>query len=151
MANFVPEFERKHFSSEVHGQLYDYWLRRKGDRLMPSRQDIGPEEIPSLLPHLIMLDVYGKPGHYQFKVRLTGTQVDQIVGQSLTGKWAHDFPNSEGLSRRFCWLVENRRPYYSEDRLMFVSKDFKNYSCLVCPLSSDGQSVDKILASNDYY
>ena len=151
MANFIPEFDRKDFSTEIHNQLYDYWLCKKGDRLMPSRQDIEPGEIAPLLPHLIMLDVHGDPGNSQYKVRLTGTHVDMATGQRLTGKWAHEFPNSAGLSRRFNWLVENQRPYYAEDRLMFVSKDFKNYSCLVCPLSSDGLKVDKILASNHYY
>ncbi|WP_321397597.1 PAS domain-containing protein [Emcibacter sp.] len=149
MANFLKDFKREDFSAEFHCDLYDYWLSKKGDRLMPSRKDINPIDMPALLPHLIMLEVHGNPP--QYRVRLTGTRVDTVLGRSLRNVWAHDIPDSEGLRSRFDWLVEHKRSYYSEDRLLFAAKEHRFYSCLVCPLSSDGENVDMILSSNDYY
>ncbi|WP_417319684.1 PAS domain-containing protein [Emcibacter sp.] len=149
MANFIKKFERKDFSVAFHGRLYDYWLSRRQDRVMPSRKDINPAEIPELLPHIIMLEVHGRPP--QYRVRLTGTHVDMVLGMSLTGLWAHDIPDSQGLRSRFDWLVKHKRPYYSTDRLAFAAKEHKFYSCMVCPLSSDGETVDMIISSNDYF
>ena len=151
MKSLIADLERKGFSSEIHSKLYDYWLLKKADRLMPSRADIRPEEIIGLLPHLLMVEVHPAEAGYQYKIRLTGTQVDLTMGRLLTGKWIHDFPEANQYTCRFDWLVENKRPYYIEDTLLFVSKDYTTYSALVCPLSDNGRDVNMMLVTNHYF
>lgn len=96
-----------------------------------------------------MLEVHGRPPRY--RVRLSGTGVDENLGFNLTGHWADEYPYSNGLMARFDWLVEHCTPYYAEDRLLFASQEQKFYSCMVCPFSEDGTNVSMILATNDYF
>ena len=43
-------------------KLYDYWLEKAGDRLMPSRSDLDPIiEIPELAPDIFQIDVECDP------------------------------------------------------------------------------------------
>ncbi len=39
-----------------HLDLYAYWRATRGHRMMPARGDLNPGDIPTLLPHLILVD-----------------------------------------------------------------------------------------------
>jgi len=53
--------------------LYEYWDAVRGERAMPSRQDIDPAAIPKLLPHIIMYTVVANGGGYTVRlVALSG-------------------------------------------------------------------------------
>ena len=63
--------------------VFAYWLRLRGDRLMPRFADIDPVEIPKALSRLYILDVL--PGG-DFIYRLAGEDVSDRYGPSLKGK-----------------------------------------------------------------
>jgi len=58
--------------ADIRG-LYEYWDAVRGERAMPSRQDIDPAAIPKLLPHIIMYTVVANGGGYTVRlVALSG-------------------------------------------------------------------------------
>jgi hypothetical protein len=76
-------------------RFFDYWLRIRGDRLMPGWEDIRPEEIASLLPNVWawQIDKDGQP-----RVRLVGEKIAQMFATVTKGKTLFDLypPNYAG-------------------------------------------------------
>jgi len=66
------------------GPMLAYWEDRRAGRDAPGRVDIDPLDFPpSLLPHIVLIDVEREP--LDFRYRLAGTAADHIHGMSLTG------------------------------------------------------------------
>lgn len=74
-------------------RLHDYWNAKRGLRSFPAREDIDPAEISDLLPNIFLIDVLREAPHFRY--RLSGTGVDEIHGQSLTGKSPRDINTAE--------------------------------------------------------
>lgn len=72
------------FQEEMYDEFSAYWrnMPREGGHLLPSRKSIKPTEIKSILPHVFMSEIVG---HMDVRVRLTGTFLDMISANSLTG------------------------------------------------------------------
>ncbi|TQV76101.1 PAS domain-containing protein [Denitrobaculum tricleocarpae] len=70
-------------------QALEHWKRLKGARALPLRSAFDPLDVPSLLPHLLMVEVV-RDGQDQpfkdFRFRLVGTYIDDRVKDSYTGK-----------------------------------------------------------------
>jgi hypothetical protein len=64
--------------------LYAYWASKCGNRAMPSRADINPAEITSLLPNIFILEIRHP---LRFRFRLVGAMICQRWNQNNTGMW----------------------------------------------------------------
>ena len=64
-----------------HIELYRYWDAKRGQRSMPSRRDLDPGEIPTLLSHLMIVDKL----EGQLRYRLVGTAVAAHFSRDPTG------------------------------------------------------------------
>lgn len=137
------------FSSERHKELYEYWLKLKADKALPSRADFNPMAVPAVLPMIMMFGVEGPP--FRFKGRIAGAQVVDVSGINCTGIYVDQLPYTEGVSERLTQLLQNKEPYYVEAELTWAKKQYKLYSALVLPFSSDGEAVDIIISSHHYY
>ncbi|MDW3205879.1 MAG: PAS domain-containing protein [Alphaproteobacteria bacterium] len=71
-------------------EAFAYWNQKRGNRTMPRREDIDPIDIPSVIPHIILIDVDHDP--LDFRFRLIGTYVDRHVSGSYTGLRHRDIP-----------------------------------------------------------
>ncbi|MBI1330548.1 MAG: PAS domain-containing protein [Alphaproteobacteria bacterium] len=129
--------------------LHEYWHRKRGQRVMPSRKDIIPSEIKEHLGWVIMIDVL--PGMTDFRYRLIGTLVTQYFGWDATGKTiseAWDKQSREAVNNVYKLLRS-----ISESRMvMSVSGDtdwgdigLEPFQSIYLPLSDDGENVDRIL------
>ncbi len=125
-------------------RLHDYWASKKGDRKAPSRADIRPEEIVPLLPSVYLVDVEGT----RFRLRLVGTEIVLEYGAEITGKYLDEIDldavrsailGEYDTARRECLPQYHTWNYHKDDGR------FLRYSRLILPLSSDGQTVDKML------
>jgi hypothetical protein len=85
-------------------QLYDYWLEKSGERNMPLRADIKPEQIPRILPGISLLDVSEECG--KSRVRLAGTRLREIYDREITGLCIEDLDWGD---KRDYWLASYRR------------------------------------------
>jgi hypothetical protein len=127
-------------------RLYDYWLEKRGDRLMPSRAEIDPLDMRFVIGNLIMIDVIeGQPP--QFRIRLHGTHLSERVRFDLTGKMLDEMPQAEfrELTRQsFTKVVTTKQPLHARrDRVLDNRR--RSYETIILPLSSDGERVDRIL------
>ena len=127
-------------------ELFDYWLRSAGQRRMPARSDLDPLKVPTLLPHIGLIDV--RDGIDQASFRLAGTRLHDIYGQEITGKRADEVfsGDSAGYWRRIheC-VVEKGLPLHGVVRGPAKGRDHIVLFWLRLPLSEDGGRVDRIL------
>lgn len=154
MGLFETSVEKKDFSvddlpNNVLKDIYRYWQEMKGSRNMPSRADLNPADIVSLLPHIVLVDVEPDTGRYKY--RLIGTETVKVMGFDVTGKYLNQYPAiEESLKGRYDWLVKEKTPYLYFNRLKWTEKDFLEYYALGLPLSNNGQDVN-ILMFGMYY
>ena len=120
---------------------------------LPARSDFEPWEFPSeFLPYLTLFDVLPSQDEIRFKIRLVGTGIVEETGRDTTGRYLDKMPNTAAIIERATWLVKTGKPIYIENQpLTWTSRDFKNYSALGVPLSSDGRTVDKIFYQMVFY
>lgn len=124
--------------------IYQYWLDKRGDRLMPLRSDISPMDIPRLLPNITLVTVVHDTNRY--KMRLVGGEIANMMGGDVTGKYLDEMPEIEKyLKARYDWIVKAKRPYIYSDQLNWAGKKHLNFHSIGLPLSLDGETVDILL------
>ena len=63
--------------------LYELWLSKERNGIMPCRDDFSPAEMTPILPYIYMIDVLEGGADYQ--MRLFGTALAEIIGKDYTG------------------------------------------------------------------
>ncbi|UUX50666.1 PAS domain-containing protein [Nisaea acidiphila] len=75
-------------------ELFDYWCSKRAGRVLPSRQDIDPSEIRSLLTKIYLVD-FEEPD--VFRYRLAGTEIAETFGHgNLKGQTLGDLLSEQG-------------------------------------------------------
>jgi len=125
--------------------VYDYWATKRGARFAPTRSDIEPGEIQSLLAHVILIDVIGRPP--RFRYRLVGTAFASEYGREITGKFVDEIDLSdrkEFILADYDGVVRTRAPSFS--RWEFRKSDGRHMLCrrVLLPLSNDGDAVNML-------
>jgi len=138
-------------------RLYNYWDAKRGEREFPARADIDPLDLPALLPNIFLVDVLpadapdqNGTGQPQFRYRLAGTRVDEIHGQSLTGKMPSDIKTAEianEVESQYRQVLVDRRPRCDHVVLLARDHSFWHYERLILPLSEDGVSINMLLCA----
>jgi hypothetical protein len=132
-------------------RLLAYWHERRGNRDMPSRRDLDPADIRSLLPNLVLIDV--AEGCTDFRFRLIGTSVAGNCSRDHTGK---RFSELDGYgSRGYGWnnslnAATRRRPRIGHLPYTGPLRSITAHHNLTLPLSSDGWNVDMILCVSEF-
>ena len=130
-------------------QLHAYWERKRGTRPAPTRKEIDPAEIVSLLPHVFLIEAVGMP--LRFRYRLIGTAVVELTGRDLTGHLV-----DENLERaKFAALVEpyeavirQARPVAKKGRTIWIEdRETLEVEVLLLPLADAQNEVTLILGS----
>lgn len=129
-------------------EFHAYWLARRGDRRFPSRKDIEPTDIPHLLSGVVLLDVHYDP--LDFEYRLLGDDVVTRLG-NLKGKRVRKaalINISSSAYRNYCQVVETGIPQFLEGTAISAYRQGRPalMSRVHCPLSADGETVDKIIS-----
>lgn len=133
-------------------RLYEYWNEKRGDRPAPTRREIDPVEIPDLLGFINIFEVQEEPR--DFKVRLNGCEVAEMLGQEITGKYCSSVisgPDAVRCKIAFDICVDQRRPAIVETSLAFCGKPYVGQTIVALPLSSDGERVDMIITAHSYH
>jgi len=132
--------------------LVKYWNDLRGDRPFPSRDDVDPGAIKSLLPHIMLSGIEYNP--FRVFYRLVGTEIVRFAKFDFTGCYADalHFQDVEGTdwSMYYRAVVEARRPGIGLTHWT-VSGDLERWiEFVICPLSSDGRVIDRCIAAEDY-
>src|ERR1700736_619243 len=70
-----------------------YWEGKRGDRPMPQRGDIDPDELRPVLSHLQITEVID--GGSRFRYRLVGTAIVEAFGAEFTGRYVDELMSGE--------------------------------------------------------
>jgi hypothetical protein len=127
--------------------LYAYWDERRGARAFPARCELDPVDIPRLLPHIVLLDVRGRPSDLVF--RLAGTEVVSRLGFGVTGRRLLDLPVAgvDRLQRELAEVAISGRPQFVTAGYRSQAEEYKSIDQLVLPLGRDGAKVDMLIGA----
>jgi hypothetical protein len=137
-------------------RVFDYWDAKRGERAMPTRQDIDPSEIKSLLPHIMLGDVLRGPNDrqpYDFRIRLVGTAVEPRFSGRRTGVLMSDLIPWTAESKAWGKLetvVRTAKPSFEPVPYVGQHSDYMTMVDVALPLSEDGVSVSMLLVAMDF-
>jgi hypothetical protein len=126
--------------------IYDYWIHKRGARLMPARRDIDPTEIVPHLPGIMLVDVVADERRYVY--RLVGTREVEARGQDPTGKSVGEkFHGSsrENVLRNYDWVCRDRAALFDDYHFTSPGGRLLDEQAIFLPLSADGETVNQIL------
>jgi hypothetical protein len=128
-----------------HLDLYRHWLGKTNGRVMPAHRDIDPVDIPKVLPRMAL--VHKPDGQYRF--RLVGTNITEMIGRDLTGAPVDSHAGNagaplEGLAER---VFTTARPVFVTGFFKTRLDAIQNVSALFLPLSDDGTRVNMMVGT----
>ena len=141
-ANIDPDLD---FDEPSLSELLTYWNEKRGRRLMPSRADIDPLDLPTHLGHLCLLDVEHDP--LRLRYRLIGATITETMGRDMTGRYFHEIYEDEILRDSLAahaWIVEHRAPLRIFGHALVSGKSQYQYEILNLPLSDDGETINMV-------
>jgi hypothetical protein len=127
-----------------------YWQSRRGNRWAPSRSDIDPVGLRTLLPYIYLIDVL--PAPRQFRMRLVGTNVRELAGQDFTGRLIDETIYGEQTEMAIDQLValtEIKKPLLLRGFAFYEGQHaWQRFEALQLPVSNDEVTVDIIMGVN---
>lgn len=129
-------------------KLYDYWLSKSAGGQIPSRAQIDPLDVPDLLSIIFLIDVIEGPDGTEFRFRLVGSKIVEVVGWDPTGQSFTSFYDEDNLEQMisiYRGVAQSGEPFLNNSTAPFSNKDYIRMVRLLLPLSEDGRRVDMIL------
>lgn len=131
-------------------EIFHYWNRKCGDRLMPRRAEINPEDFVAHLPGILLVDVEGvdEKGVGIFRYRVVGTEEVALRGFDPTGKRIQEGffgPSLEDVLECYDFVRRKRTFIYDPLEYETPTGRWRNESTIFLPLSEDGETVSQIL------
>ena len=126
--------------------LYDYWASKAVGGHVPDRQALDPTDIPSLLPLIMMLDVFDDGRrHY---ARLVGTNV--ATGKDPTGTFLQDSappgPYLDHITNLFDNAAHSMKATYTEHEYFHPEIDRPRVAKrLLLPLNRRDDCAEKLM------
>lgn len=147
---------------QLHPELQeflDYWLSKHGPQgQLPSRAQIDPSEIPTLLTGIALYDVerVNTSLGYRFKYRLLGTRHSVVNQMDLAGRYVEDvhYPDDAvPIIGAFSLVVERKLPHYwRRERVSRRDPSVRTpYERIIVPLANDGVNVNMLLGHFVFY
>ena len=141
---------RDTIKSEPLVRLYDYWLSKSEQGNLPSRGRIDPLDVPELLPIIFLVDVLWTGDVPDFRFRLVGSKITEVVGADPTGRAFSSFYDEVNLgpmTELYGQVALQGEPFVNNSSAPFSNKDFVKLARLLLPLSEDGKRVDMIMGA----
>jgi hypothetical protein len=131
---------------------FDYFASKTQGNRLPSRRDLNPIELPSILPEVAILQpLYTDDCKLvDAKVLLLGTDLDRFYG-AFTGKNISEHPNHEVFDRTMQagqYAIQIREPIFVNTVTLSVSKTQITVAALYVPMSEDGITIDRLFVHN---
>ncbi len=137
-------------SERLVGAL-DAWNRVRAGRIAPTREEITPALLRSVLPSIWMIDVVD--GGKDFRFRFAGDRVIQFMGQRYAGSLLSeqiDVPFFERMRAILSECVRGRNPVaVGPLRSNLPGREFLDMEVVVMPLSEDGKTVSCLFGAMD--
>ena len=128
--------------------LFSYWNGLRGQLSAPSRRDIEPRQIASILPWIGIMERHGTSHGHRW--RLAGTGIARVWGDGLTGSTvAPDWPDVYrcSLLRALDGIYDLHQPFVARLKAASASGKMVGLELLAAPVESiDGTSIHALCA-----
>lgn len=133
-------------------RLVDYWTALLGERALPSRGDIDPTEIWTLLPNIHLSEWHENPDRVRYRV--AGTELVAAIGHEISGQWLTDFHTdpqdvAETLAL-YREVIARRAPVIGRTLGSMQRLGVASFEWVLCPLSQDGEAITHFIGLEDY-
>ena len=151
MTDFDFEYDPEAPEPALLAFLRTYWEHRRGDGVMPRRQDIAPAQMRAYLPHILLADVVR--GGEDFRYRLVGSELQRYFQGNPTGKLMSEALKPFGAEtvkrtlETYAAVAARRTPLRVRGAGSIYAQAAKTFDALLAPLSSDGIMADMILGT----
>jgi len=127
-----------------HLDLYRYWDAKRDGKLMPTRRDIDPIEIPRLLPSIALVD--RRDGTYRW--RLMGSRIVHDFGCDLTGQPFGEYVRPEwfvrAMTASFDRVLDRGMPAFEETLYTTALRATHLVSRVILPLASTATTPEML-------
>lgn len=127
-------------------EVYEYWLRLKGERRMPARHEFRPGGILRRLPMVSLVEL--SDCQRRFRFRLAGTGLRSVFGEELTGRYLTDIPFGEQMEfwrDVYDGVATSATPAQGYTRLAWRDRPVVVQAWLRLPLAGPDGEVSTIL------
>jgi hypothetical protein len=142
-----PDFQ--HVTHKVLRRLVAYWFEKRSHRIMPSRSDIDPVEIPWALAWIWLCDY--QPSDRRFRYRLAGEQINAFWGYNIGGRYLDEIVPEAKLSEvneTLATASEGPTIVHDFGRIYLEGEVFATGERIILPLSDDGRKVSGLLGAS---
>lgn len=116
--------------------LYELWLSKRGDAEMPKKTQFGPAEMIRYVSWTYMLDILDEGK--DFRVRLYGTELADMVGKDYTGVLLSETPDEINWKGEIYQLAYRRRsPIFYVFNLAPFGREYIWSENAIFPLADD--------------
>ena len=125
-------------------RLYAYWTGKKGDRRVPRRADIAPEEIADILPWVLLMERVDN----RIRYRLVGDEFRQVYGDKLIGMYLDEIDLDHitaAYIEEYDRAAREMIPVARKWVFTKLSGRHLEYERLILPLSPDDKTVNMYL------
>lgn len=134
-------------------EILNYWYAKRGDRRMPSPNDIDPIDFAKHMPHLMMLQVEYEP--FRLTYRLIGEHIAYSHGANFKGQSVlavNDKMPKLGtmLFELYRAVTELKRPVGVGGEMDFAGGGYMSFEAAYMPLSFDGDRTDRLFTVTVY-
>ncbi len=149
--------EREELRSPMLRRLVGYWDVLRGDRPMPARCQLKPEEMAFALAQIMLVDIHWPSAVTEasdptFRFRLVGSRIEATGHRGLTGRWAHELQPEfyrNTVLRAYREAAISGEP--SIRRIQYTKDGNElRYERMALPLSSHGAQPDMLLVGTDW-
>ena len=133
----------KPVQAEMLINITEYWESQRGNKELPSRNDIDPLDFPYALGNVTLIEVIGE----RFRFRLDGVNMAAGYGGDYTGRYADELQPEDyrdSILYLYRQTIAARRPvnYYRSVR---VGKHVLSYEGVCLPLSHNDNTVNMLM------
>lgn len=130
------------FTRPMTVKAFEYWQSVRGSRAMPSRKDISPQSMRTLVKHVALVEIRrGDGGKADYFIRLAGGKIEDVFG-SITGHRLPDFLPPK-IEERWRLILDTglqaAAPLRATSRVAFSGKTWLKSEILVAPLGDGGE------------
>ncbi len=152
----VFEVARPDIVRAVHQRwLLNFWAQQLQGRPVPQWQTIKVDSLSGMTANLSLLDVIGGDGGLRFAIRYHGAVVGQVYGSAdCRGRYLDEVLPPHAVANAlmpYRQVVEHGRPIYTINEVTDSNGRPVHYERLLLPFAHDGKSVDRILASLEFF
>lgn len=129
--------------------LLAHWNANRGASGLPDRSSFDPLSLRPYLGNLLIVDVEDGQPERRYRYRLIGTEVADMSGRDMTGRYFEDIYNPTALTEmRHCfgWVVDRKQPARVFGTFRHAHRAFLAFEGIFLPVTTDGgDSVNQVI------